>query len=130
MANISGNDGLIKIGANTIAEVLDFTITRGCATIDNSALDDDDDTHLIGSKNWSASINCFYDSTDTNGQEAMKNGDAPTLILQPEGDVSADVTMTGLVTIEGLEVGLSRNGMVTASFTAKGNGALTEGVVV
>lgn len=129
MANISGNSGLIKIGANTIAEVLDFTISRGAATMDNSALDDDDDTHLVGSKNWNASINAFYDSTDANGQEAMKAGDAVTLILQPEGDVSGDVTLTGLVTIESTEIGVSRNATTPISFTAKGNGALTEGTI-
>ena len=123
MANYSGNTGTVKIGVNTVAEMNDFTLSTGVATIDNSSISDDDDTHLIGSKNWSASVNCFFDDTDTTGQELLKAGLSATLIFTPS---TGSAIFTGLATIEGLEIGLSRNGMVTASFTVKGNGALTE----
>ena len=123
MANYSGNTGTVKIGINTVLEMLDFTLSTGVATIDNSSIGDDDDTHLIGTGNWSASINCFFDDNDSTGQELMKAGLSASLIFQP---ATASAIFTGTATIEGLEVGLARNGMVTASFTAKGNGALIE----
>lgn len=126
MANHSGNAGVVLVGVNQVAEVVDYSLSRGVAVIDNSALDDNDDTHLAGSKNWSASINCFWDETDTNGQEAMKNGDIIDLHLLPEGAGIGNMDMNGSATVESLEVGLTRNGMVTAAFTAKGNGALIE----
>jgi len=123
MAKYSGNTGTVKIATATVAEMLDFSLSTGVATIDSSAIADDDDVHLIGSKNWSASINCFFDDTDATGQELLKSGLAATLIFTP---ATGSAIFTGLATIEGLEIGLSRNGMVTASFTAKGNGALVE----
>ena len=123
MANYSGNTGRVKIAAEEVAEIVDFTISTGVATIDNSSILDGDDTHLIGSKNWSGSVNCFFDDTDATGQELMKAGLAVTLIFTP---ATGSAVFTGLCTIEGLEIGGARNGMVTASFTAKGNGALIE----
>ena len=123
MAKYSGNSGSVKIAANEVAEILDFTLSTGVTTIDSSAIGDDDDVHLIGSRNWSASVNCFFDDSDTTGQELMKAGLDATLIFTP---ATGSAVFTGTATIEGLEIGLSRNGMVTASFTAKGNGALVE----
>jgi len=123
MANYSGNTGTVKIATAEVAEIIDFSISTGVATIDNGAIGDDDDTHLIGTKNWSGSVNCFFDDTDATGQELMKAGLAVTLIFTP---ATGSAVFTGLCTIEGLEISGSRNGMVSASFTAKGNGALTE----
>lgn len=127
MANFSGNAGEVYLGANKVAEVLDFTLTEGVATIDNSALDDADDTHLVGSANWNGSISCFWDDTDTTGQQAMTVGASVSLNLRPEGTGVGDAEFSGTATIESIETGLSRNGMVTASFSFKGNGALTKG---
>ena len=123
MAKYSGNTGTVKIAAAEVAEIVDFNLSTGVATIDSSAIGDDDDVHLIGSGNWSASVNCFFDDTDATGQELMKAGLSATLIFTP---ATGSAVFTGVATIEGLEIGLARNGMVTASFTAKGNGALTE----
>ena len=123
MANYSGNTGTIKIGADQVAELLDYTISTGVATIDNSTVSDTEDTHLIGTGNWSASISCFWDDTDTAGQEVMKAGDSITHLFRPS---SSSGIFTGDATIEGLEVSVSRNNIVTASFTAKGDGALLE----
>ena len=123
MANYSGNTGTIIIGADEVAELLDYTISTGVVTIDNSTVSDVEDTHLIGTGNWSASISCFWDDTDTAGQGVMKAGDSATFDFQPS---STSGFFTGTATIEGLEIGLARNSIVTASFTAKGDGELIE----
>lgn len=121
--NYSGNGGSVKIATAEIAEILDYTISTGAATMDNSSIGDDSDTHLGGSLNWSASINCFWDDTDANGQELMKAGDSITLIFTP---AVGQAVFTGTATIEALEIGLARNAVTSAAFTAKGNGALVE----
>jgi len=128
--NYSGNDGDITVSANIVAEVLDFTFTEGVAVIDNSALDDASDTHLVGTANWSGSLNCFWDDTDSTGQEVLTKGAEVELHLRPTGAGTGNIDFNGTATIESIERGLSRNGMVTASFTFKGNGALTRTVLV
>lgn len=128
MANFSGNGGEVYLGANKVAEVLDWSLTEGAAIIDNSALDDTADTHLVGSTNWSATINAFWDDTDTNGQVAMTAGASVALNLRPEGTGVGDAQMAGTATIESLDTGLSRNGMVTATFNCTGNGVLSKAV--
>ncbi len=129
MANVNGNSGLVKIGANTIAEVLDFSVDEAAATVDDTVLNDTSTTHKGGLLSWSGSVNCFYDTTDTNGQVAMAIGTSLTLILQPEGDTSGDATLTGLVTIVGIGRAVANDTIVTQSFTFTGNGALTLGTV-
>lgn len=129
MANHSGNSGDVTVGANIVAEVLDFSLTESAATIENSALGDAADTHIVGSTNWNGSINCYWDETDSTGQEAMTIGASVALHLRPEGAGTTNIDFNGTATIETIERGLSRNGMVTAAFTFKGNGALTRTVL-
>ncbi len=38
MANYSGNSGTVKIAANEVAEIVDFSISTGVATIDSGGL--------------------------------------------------------------------------------------------
>jgi len=127
MATTAGNDGTVEVGSSEVAEVLSWTLTEGINIIDDTVVGDTDDTHLTGTKNWSGTIECYWDDTDTNGQVALANGASVTLNLLPEGATTGDYQKSGTATVSGLSTGLSNNGVNTASFTFTGNGALTIG---
>ena len=64
--------------------------------LDSSAIGDCTKSYTVGAVDWSGTVSCWWDATDTNGQEAMDVGTTiTTLSLQPEGDTAADVTYSG-----------------------------------
>ena len=124
-----GNEGSVKIGANTLAEVKSFTVTERAAVADDSELSDAWDTHLVGSKSWEGQVTCGFDETDTNGQEALTPGASVTLNLYPEGTASGDWYLTGTATVTEIGHSQTRNGQVERTFRFQGNGALTRTTV-
>jgi len=129
MATHAGKEGVVYIGANQIAEVVDWSIDHTMSPIDDSNLSDTDDTHLAGTQNWSGSITCHWDETDTNGQGAMTIGASVTLNLYPEGNASSDVYFTGTASITSIGRNASRQATVQATYGFTGNGALTQATV-
>ena len=129
MATHHGLEGVVAVGVNEVAEVTEFSVTERIATTADSAKGDTWETHLTGLKSWDGTLTCHWDETDTNGQLAMTNGASVTLNLLPEGNTSGDVELTGTATIEEISISSPLEGTVTATFTFKGNGALTHGTV-
>lgn len=129
MATHSGNSGAVQIGANTVAEVTAWTLEEGVAEMDDTAIGDAADTHKVGTTNWNGSVECFWDDTDATGQEAMTIGASVDLSLYPDGVATGDIDFNGTASITAISRGGSNNEIVTASFTYKGNGALTRTVV-
>lgn len=127
MATFNGNSGVVQVGANAVAEVLDFSISETANTVDDTVLGDSAMTHLAGLNGWSGSINCYWDDTDTNGQVALTIGASVTLSLLPEGAGTGLAEYTGTATIVGIERAVANDSIVTQSFTFTGNGALTIG---
>jgi len=128
MATFKGNNGTVKVGANVIAEITSFSLTQGAATMDDTALGDTADSHLVGTVNWSGSVSCWWDDTDTTGQGALTIGASVSLALLPEGAAVGSAQYSGTATITGIEIGVGNNATNTASFSFTGNGALTIGV--
>ena len=124
-----GNNGSVKIGANTVAEVVDFSLTEGVNVADDTAIGDTSDSHKIGTLNWSGSISCYWDETDSTGQEAMTAGSSVDVHLLPDGATTADIDFNGTATIVGIERGTVNNAIVTANFTFTGSGDLTRTVL-
>ena len=129
MTTHAGKEGVVKVGANTVAEVTDWSLNESANPIDDTELADDWATHKVGLKSWDGSLTAFWDPSDTNGQGAMTIGASITLNLYPEGADSADTYYTGTCTITGKGREAAKDGMVSASFTFTGNGALTETTV-
>ena len=126
MANHKGSEGHVAIGANTVAEVRSWSLDEQIGTIDDTVMGETDATHQTGIGSWSGSMTCFWDETDTNGQGAMTKGASVTLNLYPEGDTTGDTYYTGTATITGIGRSAGFDGMVEASYSFTGNGALTE----
>ena len=129
MANHTGSEGIVKVGANVVAEVRSWTLNETANVIDDTELADAWKTKKPGTKEWSGSVDVFWDETDTLGQGALDTGVEVTLNLYPEGDITADTFYTGLAIITGINRSAAIDGMVEAAITFEGNGALTESTV-
>lgn len=129
MATHIGNGGFVKLTTNTVAEVVDWSLTENANTADDTALGDTWSTHIVGTKNWSGSVSCYWDETDTNGQEAMTVGASVEIHLLPDGASTDDIDFNGTVTIASIERSGANDSIVTANFTFTGNGALTRTVL-
>lgn len=128
MANhLAGSEGVVKNGANTIAEVRGWSIEQQADTVEDTVLGDTWKTYQSSLKSWSGSLSAFWDETDTNGQVAMTVGASITLNLYPEGATTGDSYFTGTAIITGITNKGEVGGMVEAEFTFQGTGALTIG---
>jgi len=125
MATHAGSEGTVKSGANDIAEIRSFSLEESADTIEDTSMGDTSRTYLTGLKTFSGSVDVFWDETDTNGQVSFSVGSSVTLAVYPEGDTSGDTYYSGTAIVTGRTITSSFDGMVEASFTLQGTGALT-----
>lgn len=129
MANHKGSEGTVKVGSNAVAEIRSFSIEETADTLEDTSMGDSARTYLASLTSWSGTVDVFWDETDTNGQGALDVGSSVTLNLYPEGADAADTYYTGTAIVTGKSVSSSFDGMVEASFSVQGTGALTETTV-
>ena len=129
MANHVGSEGHVSIGANVIAELRGWSISESANVFDASTINSDWKNKKTGQKEWSGSLDCWWDETDTTGQGALTVGAEITLNVYPEGEVTGDTYLTGSAYVTSIERSTSTDSMVEASFSFEGNGALTEATV-
>lgn len=129
MTTYRGDDGVVEVGANAVAEVVSFTVDEAVRTLDDSVKGDSWDTHKVSRSSWSGTINCRYDDGDTNGQVAMAVGASIALTLYPTGNASGRTKLSGTATITGTSID-SPDEIVGGSYTFQGNGALNKTPVV
>lgn len=127
MATHNGSEGIVKIGANTVAEVTGWSLDVSAELTEDTQLSDTWKSYLADVNSWTASIECHWDETDTNGQEAMTIGASVDLSLLPEGATTGDVDFNGTAIINSISRAGTRGSTVTVSFTCTGTGALTQG---
>jgi len=125
MANHTGSEGVVKISSVTIAEMRSFDINEQADTVEDTVIGDAWKTRQLTQKSWDASMEVFWDETDTTGQGAVKIGDTPTLIFGPEGASTGDTIFTGAAIVTGVAIKTTHNGIIEASIKVEGNGALT-----
>ena len=129
MATHAGSEGTVKSGANAIAEIRSFSLEESADTIEDTTMGDASRTYLTGLKTFSGSVDVFWDETDTNGQVSFAVGSSVTLAVYPEGDTAGDTYYSGTAIVTGRTITSSFDGMVEASFTLQGTGALTSTTV-
>lgn len=129
MATHAGSEGTVKSGANDIAEIRSFSLEESADTIEDTTMGDTSRTYLTGLKTFSGSVDVFWDETDTDGQVSFAVGSSVTLAVYPEGDTSGDTYYSGTAIVTGRTITSSFDGMVEASFTLQGTGALTASTV-
>lgn len=130
MATETSANGVIKIGANAVAEVTGYSINYSADTVEDTVIGDTARTYKPTLKSYTASIDAMYDQTDTNGQLALDVGTEITFSIYPSGETSGDIYYTGSGIITGRTINGSTGEMISATFELQGNGDLTESTVV
>ena len=129
MATHKGSEGTVKVGTNAIAEIRSYSINETSDTVEDTTMGDSARTYLPTLKTFSGSMDVYWDETDTNGQVALTVGSTATISIYPEGDASSDTYLTGSIIVTGKTVNASFDGMVEASISFQGTGALSTSTV-
>lgn len=129
MASHAGSEGTVKVGANAVAEIRSFSVSETADTIESTVMGDAARTYKPSLKSFTGSLDVYWDETDTNGQGALTVGSEVTIGFYPEGSTSGDSYYTGSAIVTGLTVNSSFDGMVEASITIQGTGALSNSTV-
>lgn len=129
MATFKGNDGTVKSGSNAIAEIISFTVDETADTVENTTMGLAAKTYVASFKDATATVETYFDDTDTTGQGTFTVGSSVTCNFQMEGDTTGDHLLSGTGIITGRSIGAAADGMVTATYTIQISGGLTEGTV-
>ena len=131
MAQFHGRDGIVKIGANTVSETKGWSIDQTAATVQTNEPTQNAPspalTFAAGETQWSGSLDCLHDDTDTNGQVSMTVGATIALELYPEGDTVGDYKLSGNAIITSVAYAVSSDAVNTATYAFQGTGALAIG---
>lgn len=129
MSSHKGSEGIVKVGSNAVAEIRSYSIEESADTLEDTSMGDSARTYKASLTSFSGSLDVFWDETDTSGQGALSIGAEVTLNVYPEGVASGDTYYTGSAIVTGVSRTASYDGLVEASISVQGNGALTESTV-
>jgi hypothetical protein len=129
MATFKGNEGTVLSGSNAVAEIRSFTVNETAETIQDTVMGDAAHSYVASFKDATATVECYFDDTDTNGQMTFDVGASVTVNFQMEGTTSGDHKLTGTAIITGRDVSAAADGMVEATYTMQITGGLTEATV-
>ena len=128
MATFSGSEGVVKVGSDIIGEIRSYSIEQSMDTLEDTSMGDVNPTYKASLKTFTGSCDVLFDDTDA-GQTAMQVGSEVTMSFQMEGNTAGDHKLSGTVLITGRSISASYDGLVEASLSFQGTGALTEGTV-
>jgi len=129
MATHVGTSGVVKVGANAVAEVVGFNLDETNDTVEDTTLTDTAKSYLVLRKDATGTIECHWDETDTTGQEALDVGSSVTLNLYPEGADSGDAYYTGTAIVTGASVAVTIDGVISRTFNVQFSGGVTHTTV-
>lgn len=129
MATHVGTSGVVKVGTNAVAEVVGFNIDETNDTVEDTTLTDTAKSYLVLRKDATGTIECHWDETDTNGQEALDVGSSVTLNLYPEGADSGDAYYTGTAIVTGASVAVTMDGVISRTFNVQFSGGVSHTTV-
>lgn len=130
MATHAGSEGKVFIGTSQVAEVKSWSLEVTSDTVDASIIGTQWRKNQATIKSWSGSFDAFWDETDTTGQGALEVGATVTLNLYPEGNASGATYWTGDAIVTSIAYSGSFDGIVEATFSFTGTGALDEETVI
>ena len=125
MATHKGSEGTVKVGSNAVAEIKSYSIEESADTLEDTSMGDSARTYKSSLTSFSGSLDVFWDETDTSGQGALSVGSEVTLSFYPEGDTAGDTYYSGSAIVTGVSRNASFDGLIEASISVQGNGALT-----
>jgi predicted secreted protein len=128
MATHKGSEGTVKVGTDAVAEIRSYSLEESADTLEDTSMGDSARTYKSSLTSFSGSIDVFWDETDT-AQNALSIGSEVTLNVYPEGDTAGDTYYTGTAIVTGVSRSASFDGLIEASVSVQGTGALTSTTV-
>ena len=129
MAVHTGSAGLVKAGGTTVSEVTGFTLETTADIIETTALANSTKSFVASRTSFTATIECHFDETDTNGQQALIEGASLNILLHPEGDDSGDFVLQGACIVTGNSTSVTMDDTIRTSISVQGTGGLTRTTV-
>ena len=126
MATHAGSEGIVKVGSNAVGNVRSYSLEETADTLEQTTMGQTARTYRSSLTNWTGSVELYWDEEDTTGQGALSIGSEVTLNIYPEGDSAGDSYYTGSAIVTSVSKSASFDGMIEASVSLQGNGALTE----
>jgi hypothetical protein len=141
MANYTGQSGVLKMdnasGTTTsIAEVRSFSIEHTVNTVEDTVMGDQYKSFKPNLNEWSGSADIYLNDADNtsfgnilvgNGAGAVTSGAEVRLEAYPGGNTTGYPKLSGNIVVTGFSVNSSMDGMVEASISFTGTGALAMG---
>jgi predicted secreted protein len=128
MATHKGSEGTLKVGSDSLAEIRSYSLEESADTLEDTSMGDSARTYKSSLTSFSGSVDVFWDETDT-AQNALSIGSEVTLNVYPEGETAGDTYYTGTAIVTGVTRSASFDGLVEASVSVQGTGALTSTTV-
>jgi len=128
MATSTGQFGAVYVGASAVAEIRDWSLEESAEVVADTVMGDSWVSNKSTLKSWTSSFNAYWDASDS-GQQGLTVGAEITLNLYPNGNSSTNKYWSGSAIITSVSKSASFDGLVEASFSVTGNGALTEETV-
>ena len=134
MATYEGSNGQVKVssaGGTTIAvaEVRSWSIDVSREAVESTAMGDANRTYKKGLQSYTGSMDIVYD--DTSGAEvtaALDPANDDAVVIEFYADAAGTAAFSGTVITTGYSLSASYDGLIEASVSFQGTGALTAGV--
>jgi len=131
MASLVGNAGVINVDSQAVAEIRSYSIELTSDTIEQTVMGDDARQYVKGLHSFSGSADVYWDASHF---DATSNPDLDGLIQGTVGDAPVSITVyptgsganwAGNILITGYSITAQMDGMIEASISFQGSGALT-----
>ncbi|MAR56935.1 MAG: hypothetical protein CMM93_07105, partial [Rickettsiales bacterium] len=93
MTTHSGKNGIVKVGVSptVVAEVREWSLDVAADTADNTTMNSAQSnggwkTNTDTLKEWNGSVSCYWDPSDSNGQESLTAGASLAVEFYPNDD--------------------------------------------
>ena len=127
----NGQNGVVKYDVTgtptAVGEVRSWTIDQETATVENTVMGDSDRTYLPSLSQFSGSMDVYFrdDDSAANALFAGIGADAASIELYPSGETTG-IKLSGEIIVTGHSITSNFDGMVEASVSFQGTGALTK----
>jgi len=133
MSALVGNAGAIKINGAVVAELRSYSIEITADTIETTNMGDATRQYVKGLSSFSGSADVYWDPahfTGTNDIDGELFGavgdDGTSIVVYPLGDSGgSDAVWRGNIVVTGYTINGSFDGLIEASISFQGTGALT-----
>lgn len=131
MASLTGNAGVINIDGEAVAEVRSYSIELTQDTIENTVMGDSSRQYVAGLSQFSGTADVYWDAShfdatsnpDLDGLiQGTVGASGVALIVYPTG---SGANWAGNIVVTGYSINAAMDGMIEASVSFQGSGALT-----